>query len=290
MILRSSGCSYALAFALASGLASAWAHGEVNTRLEYQVSPALAETWSSSINAQPGASIDIRIRASYIGTQQPLGMGAIMYQPTVSNWDNAGLSRDALAPIAIGKGDASTSGPYGSVPDAPGLYGRIFGFARTHNSGGGGNTVPADVGHMQVHNGVSYLRIAKSNVTNWWAGAGSPTGGGGIDTAQWTPGFRPDTALPFDTRLADIVVFKFSITLSADTDLRTLIATTPQELLSYWDSGFTQARGRWVANTTEVTGSIRGEYLVLPATINVVPSPGVLAVAAVGLLAARRRR
>ncbi len=286
----SCGRSCALAFAVASGLASAWAHGEVNTRLEYQVSPALAETWSSSINAQPGDSIDIRIRASYIGSQQPLGLGAIMYQPTVSNWDNAGASRDTMAAIALGNGDAATSGPYGSVPDAPGLYGRIFGFARTHNSGGDGNTVPADVGHQQVHNGVSYLRIAKSNTTAWRAGSSSATGSGGIDTAQWSPGFRPGTALPFDTRLTDIVVFKFNITLSADTDLRTLIATTPQELLSYWDSGFTQARSRWVANTTEVSGSIRGEYLVLPATINVVPAPGALGVAAVAALVGVRRR
>ncbi len=272
-------------------LISAAALADVNTRLEYQVSPAQAESWGSSLNALPGDSIDIRVRVSYIGTQSPLGLGAIMYQPTVSNWDMTGVSRDTFSPIALGNGDAAVDGPYGSVPDAPGQYGRIFGFARARNDGIGTNTVPRDVGHEQVHNGVSYLRIAKSNATTWQAGSSSPTGAAGIDTAQFTPGVRPATALPFDTRLTDIVVFKFNIILSADVSVRDMTATTPPELLAYWDSGFTQARARWVANTTEVTGSIRGEYEVIPGVIHVVPAPaGCTLVACAGALALARRR
>jgi len=265
---------------------------EVNTRLEYQVSPALTESWSSHINAKPGDSVDIRVRVSYIGTQSPIGLGAVMYQPTVSNWDVDGAHQDQLTPFATGAGDGSPAVPSGVVPDAPGQYGRIQGFGRTANGPNslGGPNVVQDRGLAQVHNGVSYLRIAKSNFTAWQAGAAGPTGAGGVDSSQWTPGFRPDFAPSFDPRLTDIVVFKFSITLSADTDVRDLIASTPQELLSYWDTGFSQARARWVANTTEATGSIRGEYLVVPASIHVVPSPGVLAICGLGLMAVARRR
>ena len=42
--------------------------GIVNTRLEFQVSPTMAETWSSSVNVTPGQSIDVRVRATYTGT------------------------------------------------------------------------------------------------------------------------------------------------------------------------------------------------------------------------------
>jgi hypothetical protein len=251
------------------------AHAEVNTRVEYQVSPALAETWSSSLNALPGDSIDIRIRVSYVGTQQPLGLGAVMYQPTVSNWDGSGPSVDVLAPIAVGFGDAlPIQTPIGSVPDAPGMYGRMRGLARSAN--GPTPTVPVrsfEMGHQQVHNGVSYLRIAQSNVTNWQAGAASPVGSGGVESSQWSVGSRPANAQPFDSRLTDIVMYKFNITLSSDLTLRQMIATTPQELFAYWDSGFTQARARWIANTSEAVGSIRGEYEAIPAVIHVVPAP-----------------
>lgn len=272
--------------ALVAGGCAAAAQAEVATRLEYQVSPALAETWSSSINAAPGQSIDVRVRISYIGTAAPLGLGAVNYQPTVSNWDSSGAKQDSFGPFANGVGDAtSPTGPYGYVPDAPGQYGRIQGFARA-----GTSTLAFYKGFVNLHNGVNYLRIAHSNVTNWQSGSSSPTGAGGVDSAQWTPGFRPDNALPFDTRLTDIVLAKFNITLSGDTDLRDLIVDTPQELFGYVNSTTGVREARWVANTTEVSGTIVGSIVTSAAAIHVVPSPGVLPMLGAGVVALRRRR
>lgn len=271
-------------------IAACLAKAEVNTKMEWQVSPALQENWSSSLTVQPGQSVDLRLRVSYIGTQSPLGLGAVAYHPTVSNWDATGTLRDTVSAFPIGFGHSidPADGPFGSVPDGPGKYGRIFEFARSQV---GTNGFPALTGYNQVHNGVSYLRVSPNNNPQWNSGPSGPNSTGGIDTSQWTPGFRPTFALPFDTRLTNIVVFKFNITLSPEQNLRTLTASIPPELYSYYNTANGVREGRWIANTTEASGSIRGGYLSVPATINVVPSPGVACTGVVGLcLAVRRRR
>jgi hypothetical protein len=261
-----------------------------NTRLEYQVSGSNAETWSSSINAHAGDSIDVRVRVSYTGTAAPLGLGDINFQPTVSHWWSASPA-DTFTPVANGYGDAlPAQTPHGWVIDTPGAYGRIFGFAR--QGAAPGDTANFLVGMVNLHGATNYLRIAHANVTDWQSGVGI-NGSGGVDSAQFSPLVRPTTAPAFDNRLTNIVVFKFKITLSSTPTARDLVIDTPAELFGNYNSTTGERQAIWYGAANESSGSIRGGVLTVPATIHeAIPSPGILAVAGAGGLVAlpRRRR
>lgn len=269
-----------------AGLASS-AQAIVNSLMEFQVSAPLAENWGSSIDVLPGGSVDIRVRISYTGTESPIGLGSVMWQPTVSNWDTVGTNRDAMTPLVNGGvgGDGST--PRGSVDDLPGQYGRILPFARTANP-----SSSRLMGHVNTNGGITYLRIAQAQITNWISGNSSTSGGAGVDSSQFTPAFRPTNAPPFNPATQNIVVFKFNVTLSTDPLARTLIADAPYELFGNYDQATGERQVRWVGAPDDITGNIRGTASTVGATINVVvPAPPVALVPLLGaLLAGRRRR
>jgi hypothetical protein len=264
--------------ALLGAAGSAFGEGLV----EFQVSPALQEQWTNSIIALPGQSIDVRVRLTYTGSAAPLGFGSTQFQPTISNWDVSGPSLDVMAPLwNNGIGGARTNPP-GQVPDAPGLYARIapFGYSAT-------TTSTFLKGHLNSHQGVSYLRVAQAHKTSWVGGAGNTTGGGGVYCFQ--PHLDYATANPeipaFNTNITNIVVFKFGITLSADADPRILVVNAAEDGLP---SNFNTIL-KWFATSGEPLGTIRGDATYVPATIQVVPAPGGL-LALLGLSAAARRR
>src|SRR5262249_6633339 len=154
------------------------ARAVVNSLMEFQVSAPLAENWGSSIDVLPGGTVDIRVRISYTGTESPIGLGSVMWQPTVSNWDNVGTNQDVMTPLfndGVG-GDYST--PPGAVDDQPGQYGRIHPFARTANP-----SSSRLMGHVNTNAGITYLRIAQAQITNWISGYTSTGGGAGVDSA-----------------------------------------------------------------------------------------------------------
>ena len=249
--------------------------------VELQVSPHLSETWTNSINALPGDSIDVRVRLSYTGTAAPLGLGSMEFQPTLSNWDASGVNQDTFTPLFNGGTGGGRTTPLGEVLNSSGQYGRIIPYGYRFDSA----TAPV-TGIVNVVSSISYLRLARSINTSWIGDGQNVNGWNGIQLAQLNNTGRIPSDLPFSTRLQNLTVLKFNLVLSTDPLARTLTLDTPRA--GYLD---TQAI-KWYANMTEALGSISGDPTVAPGTINVVPGPGVLALAAtgVGLLLRRRRR
>jgi hypothetical protein len=144
------------------------------TTMTVQVSRALAEDWHSSINASPGDSIDVRIVVSHTG-DPALGSCSTMYQPTVSDW----TAGDHMAPLVNGGIGGQVTVPIGAVQDLPGQYGRIIPYAQFAFS-----STAYLRGHVNTVAGISYLRIAQSQVTSWFGGPGNTSAGSGLYNFQ----------------------------------------------------------------------------------------------------------
>jgi len=129
-----------------------------DSRIDVQVSRGLAEDWHSSITASPGDRVDIRVVFSYNGTSSPLGLAACIFQPTLSNWRAGG---DTVQPLVNGGVGGQVTTPIGAVGDLPGQYGRVIPYAQV-----GMSSTTFLMGHVNMVAGVSYLRIAQSQVTS----------------------------------------------------------------------------------------------------------------------------
>jgi hypothetical protein len=243
------------------------------TRLEYQVSLAGQENWFSSIDVTPGTSVDIRARVSYVGAQTALGLGSVIFQPTISNW---GVADTYYAVPSVGM----------SV-DGPGIYGRIAPYPRSN-----GNTSQSYVGHVNNVSGTNYLRIALPPITSWFGGTGNTAAGSGVLIGQINRDVvnRPVNHPPFSGLLSDVVVFKFKVTIGASSPLRTLTVNTPTIGFGNYESSTGLRNGNWFANYTEPVGSIEAAAFATQAFIHIVPSTGTCTLLIAGALAARRRR
>src|SRR4051812_45926079 len=98
-----------------AGLAGA-AHAVDNTQVDWQVSLDNA-TWQSTVDAYGGQTVYVRAVVTYIGTQSPVGLAALVFQPIVSNWDltGSGADVDTLLPFVNGGRGSNTSTPLGVV-------------------------------------------------------------------------------------------------------------------------------------------------------------------------------
>lgn len=280
-----------------AGLAAAASADDV-ARLRYETS-VNGGTWTAGANtALPGQRVEVRAVVSYIGAGTTSGLCQIVFQPTAAGWTagdvlrtNAvvGLAGAGYQPTGIGPFGSGITTPQGQVADAPGVYGRISPWG-TANA-----TTSATFlrGHSHTVNGVSYLRIAQNQVTNWF-GAGSTAnnvnGGGGVSIAQGALGGRPTTfPAPVFTD-QDLVVFKFGFDLSADPADRSITIDTPANGIGSSGTPLSQ-NVLFFANAFETTGSIRGSAVVESATVRIVPAPASLALMGLGgLMVARRRR
>jgi uncharacterized protein (TIGR03382 family) len=265
-----------------AGLA-ALAHGQANVVLE--VSPAGAETWSSSIpNANPGQSIDVRVRMSYNGTQQPIGLASMYMQPTISNWRNTGL-QDVFGALVNGGQGSNTSTPSGAVPDAPGQYGRVSPFASRATNG-----FQALTGMVNSISGTTYLRVAQAYATDWIGQGLNISGDRGVPISQLSSIGRTTSDPAFNSSLVSLVVFKFNITLSTTAVARTMVVDIPAGGFGNLNTTTGVREVRWYAGMNEATGSVRGAATVTQATITELPAPGAAALLGLGGLAAVRRR
>jgi hypothetical protein len=270
----------------AAGL-SVSANAAVNTLIQMQVSND-GVNFSSSMFAQSGATFQVRVMVSYIGTASPVGLASFVFQPTVSNWLIGG---DAALPFHNGGAGGNTNG--GTISDGPGQYGRISPWARTalttstaitnhvHHGGQAGGTA-----------GSGWLRIAQRQVTSWFGGTGNTTGGSGVPISQLSnvgrvPGVDPE----FNSALTNIPVFRFGITLDAMSETRdALIIDAPLEGFGNRNAATGEREVYWWGSMSESTGSIRGTAIVEPATLWI-PAPSSLALLALGsFVVARRRR
>jgi uncharacterized protein (TIGR03382 family) len=260
-----------------------------NTRIDWQVS-LNNTTWSTSVNAAPGDTVFVRSLVTYTGTESPLGLASLVFQPTVSNWDSTPPA-DTLLPFVNGGAGSNTSTPLGVVTNTadPTQFGRITpwgrsalsttSFLRGHVHTGGAGGAPAG----------TWLRIAQAQVTSWIAGTGNTTGGSGVPIAQLSNVGRTTNDPAFNTSLLNIEVFKFGIVLG-DLIPRTMIVDSPEEGFGNRNSTTGEREVYWFATLTEATGSIRGTAVVNTASIVVVPAPGAAALLGLGALVIRRRR
>lgn len=270
------------------GLAQATAWGEVNTRVEWQTSTD-GSSWSSGMIFVPaGGTVQVRAVVSYTGTVAPLGLGSMVFQPTISHWSDGTIgTADTLLPFFNGGVGGNQAGNLGVVPpDGPG-YGRVSPWGRTattattfirgHLHSGGSGGAPAG----------TWMRIAQNHTTAWLGGAGNTTGFGGVSIAQLNNAGRTTADPAFNSQLQGIVVFRMGITFGVMPFERTV---TISALFGPGTSGFTYDAA-WFASMIESVGSIRGDVDIIDATVFVAPTPGTaLCLAAGGLMLGRRRR
>jgi hypothetical protein len=265
---------------------------EVNTRMEMLVSVD-GGPLSSSVDILAGSGIhnvEVVVSMSYIGSGAPVGLASVVFQPTVSNFGGSSGADAALA-YANGGAGSNVSAPSGVVSDSPGQYGRISPWGRTalstataitnHLHTGGSNGAPAG----------NWLRIAQRQVTGWIGGTGNTTGGSGVNIAQLADVGRTASDPAFNPSLSNVHVFRFGMTINADSGERVLTVDAPLAGFGNFTSTTGERQVYWFANMNESSGSVRGTASVAQGFINIVPTPATMALLGLGgLCVARRRR
>jgi hypothetical protein len=284
-------------------------------RLSFQVWNG--SSWSSTVNAQPGSTVQWRAVVSYTGTNtNVLGLGAIRYQPTFSNAVNSGGSLDMLSSYANG-GQQGGAIPNSLASAAEGEsaatpangYGRV-GYGATANNA----TLASTLTNFRHGGGVaaagapagSWLRIAGSSVTNWpdatIAGtAPTPTqlnniGRGVIANQQGPTIFNPGTGefIPNSAWVAgtqNLVIFRGAITLSSAAGERTLNISSAAGSQDRVGGTGANRDDRFMTWITTSTGTTTRVGVVVEGASIAIPTPGALALVGLGgLVAARRRR
>ncbi len=301
--------NWVVAALAAAGTSHALGQGDPpETELRYEVRRFDAthnNGWGSTLDALPGDRIEVRAMVSYIGTAPVIALGQIIFQPTLSNWATGdalltnsllGQSGGLFHPDGIGSSGSYITTPPAGVPDVPGAYGRAMPFT----AAAVGSRFYR--GHTQSVAGISYLRIARSDVTNWFgvgpsSGAGAvnnTNGGGGVLCWQGSLGFgRPSSAPPPLIATQDILVFKFGFTLSTSPASRELSIFTPPLGIGRFtgSSGYGgPATGWFVAPDEGGPGSHRTDVEVVAGLLRVVPSPATLGLFAFACVYRRRNR
>lgn len=302
-----------------AGLAAA-ATAQPSTELRYEVRIFNAGNntgWGSTVNALPGDTVEVRAVVSLIdGGTIGGGLKQIVFQPVLSgglNWNigQAGapaggdtlIYQNVTAATStnnqgngVGPLGGTRSTPVGIVPDAPGAYGRL--------SPWGANATTTSTflrGHLGTGTAAGLIRIAQNTITNWiGVGATSGTtannnvnGGGGVSVAQISAPSRIASDPAYEAGQTNLVVFKFGIVLSADTNLRTITIDTPANGFGRTLSGTSYVNNTQWFNSPNSgdTDLTRTGAVAVRGLINIVPAPGALALLGLGgLVAARRRR
>lgn len=280
-----------------AGLLASVSSAAINTRLQYQASHD-GVTWSSTLPALPGDTVQVRALVSYIGSASAPtagGLGQLVFQPVLTNLSAADLWN--VTPLgAIGPVGGTRSTPLGTVSDSPGVWGRITPFGANATRG---STYLRGFSHTV--SGVNYLRIAQANITNWIgvgatsgsAAANNWSGGGGVSIAQISNPNRLSTDPVFNANTSNVVVFKFGIRVPVGNFPGTITISTPAEGIGRVTSAgslYGTQNARWFASASEVSSSLVGGVEVVDGTIAILPAPGAVGVFGVAVLAALRRR
>jgi len=268
-----------------AGIAAAASAQTNGSTLRFEVRPAGTAAWSNALSVAPGTTVEFRALITYTGSAAAVGLSNASFQPTVSNWSTA---TDTLLPFR----NVGTSPATGGVAADSGQYGRILPYASA-----GISTTNALRGHTNNVSGVTYLRVAQNNTTNWvgvgptsgTASANNFNGAGGIATGQKPASLVGPADPAFDADTTDIEVLRLAITVGGAAQ-RTLVIDAPQLGIGR-DSTSGLRRFSWFSSLTDNLGSsVFGEVLVQSASVTV-PTPGALALLGMGgLFAGRRRR
>lgn len=247
------------------------------TTVTYQVR-TVGGVWGSSVDVLPGTQVEFRTLVSTNGNF--LGLAGFNQQPMVSNT----VATDAFAPFIT----TYAAGANNGISDLDsGSYGRRF-FA-------GQAGVPATSalrGHTNLVSGVRYMRIAQNNTTNFpgvGSGANNSSGAGGVPSVQNAPGLA---GAAFVSILTNLEVTRFAFIVSASGgDGRVLTINSANQAMIVGTATPLIARATWYDGATAFSSTADPITAVNAATINVVPTPGALALLGMGgLIAGRRRR
>lgn len=264
------------------------AHGQGRTLLDFQVSTD-GQNWGEQVRVDGSTPVTVQIRAAVsflasVSGQRPLGLASINFQPTLSHWDP---TRDRVRPFASW-GENLTGGAVLDIGGSATAFGRIIPFAMT----GPTESNPYAV-HVQQYNGVSSMRLALRSASQW----PSPTslensnGTDGIACVQRAFGNLTPQDPFFSTRITQVIVFKYAVTVDPNTGPRSLTVDAPDSSLSRnWQTGVREAA--WYSSLTDTYGRIKSEISVDGAQIRVIPGPSAAGLAAILCLATplRRRR
>lgn len=270
------------------GLTSARAWGLVNTELVWQLSldNTTYATYSqaSPLVGIPGGLVYARAVVSHIpgsnGTVTPIGIGSIVFQPTVSNYRND----DVLQPFVNNGVGGNVSNPLGVVTDDNG-FGRLSPYGRNATTA----TNPLR-GVVQASGATTYLRISLASATSFIGGPGNTLGGSGVTIAQLSDIGRTLADPPFSPAITNVVVFRFAVRLSTEAARPVMVFDAPADGIGNYNTTTQERLAHYFGSPLEPTGQVRGTVRVTPAYL-VVPAPGGTGlVAAGGMLAARRRR
>jgi len=260
-------------FACAGLLCARSSWGAATTSLQMQVSLD-GLSWSSNVVVNPGTVVDIRAVVSFIAnntTTIPIGLAALNMQPTISNW----TPQSQLRPFAnVGNNHNGGAVVFSNTTTGP--YGRAIPFAAT-----GPTTSDPYIGHTHTVSATSYLRLARTTITNW-LGQGATTGSdaannfngaGGIVLAQKSFALRSAQDPDFSAQISDLVVFKFSVLISSSDPFNQMLVDAPEAGLLRNAATGTRAAS-WFTSTTDNFGNLKADLSVSTATITQIPTPG----------------
>jgi len=280
----------------------------IGATLRYQVAlPGGA--WGSSVDILPGQRVEWRAVVSLNQGFSAAALGRVYYQPVISNADNDGASQDQLGAWRNGgtSGQGNTTLAQGLLSAADGAnsgalasYGRVvYGFTSRSTTTGNSGALTG-IRHSAGSAGApagNFIRVAGANNPNWYP-ATIPNGTVDLNN-QILWGVVSDnnaaTSTWFTTGTQNVAIFRQAFIASSDDSVRTVTLTSESATLRRAGGGAGTDDTRFMtwalAGEGGATATLRVGVQYIPATINIVPTPGAAALLGLGgLVAARRRR
>jgi hypothetical protein len=300
-----------VALAGIAGAASAQVtQAPIGATLRYEVAVD-GGPWTDKVSVLPGTRVEWRAVVSLNAGQDAAALGRIYYQPVLGNvdnnadangvdmlgaWRNGGISgqgNSTLVPGLLNAAEGNNSGPLAS-------YGRVtYGFtSRSTTAGNSGGLV----GHRHSAGSAGapageFIRIAGALNPNWYPDS-IPNGTLPLNQ-RILFGVVSDnntaTSTWFVTGTQNLVIFRQAIVLSGAEDLREIVINSEAATLQRAGGGAGTDDTRFMtwarAGESGPIATLRVGVEYVAGRINVVPTPGAVALLGLGgLVAARRRR
>jgi hypothetical protein len=315
---------------IASLIAVAGMSVAANAQLMKMLVSTDGTTFTSSVNANPGQTVQVLVTVSYTGTANTVaGFASANFQPTVSNWH----ATDTLLPLRQGgntlpadgsgmiqpqfySGSTTGAGTPVTAGYVAGTYGRVNPMGRTFLDGA--NALQGFVHNNPDGSGLTYLRIAQAVAPMWIGQAGNTSGGSGVNCAQlyiggrtssdpdfWgntdslfddVVGWSPSARVPAnDIRRQNVELFRFAFTLDNTAGGQTNRDLTVDAPLAGQQITAGTAGVRYMgffANPSNASPTVTPAVVVQTGLVHVVvvPTPASLALLGLGGLAIGRRR
>jgi hypothetical protein len=230
----------------------------------------------------------VRALVSYTGTEQPVGLASMIFQPVIPNW----TAGDTVLPFVNGGAGGNTSTPVGVVTN-PGdgtSFGRMSPWGRAFLTTSQAITAHVHTGGSGGAPAGSWMRIAQKQVTSWIGGTGNTTGNSGIPISQLNNVGRSTLDPAFSSQLQNIEVFRYAIILGPNAGRGLIELGSPLEGFGNRNTNTGEREIYWYGSMDEDSPSIRGTMVVNNAIIAPAPAGGMVMLGAISLVSARRKR